>query len=291
MIKYDRLIWQISAIILLVSLIFLLANHFTTQFPVVDFPSALTTHAGIFVCFLVYILGFYLEKMHTQSALLCKTIGMITLTAFIMLIADSGFFTTPFALKDNYVMKIDQFLHFYLPHLVAWIQHYPAWAIFFNQIYRSLFLMLFILPITLALLNDKMAVYRFFLACLTSCFIGYFIYYFFPTSGPAAVLHSPYFPVDAAHIVSQFHHNHHYFSENFYRAGFISAPSFHTIWAVLFVCSVAGYKKYLFPLMFIYSSLVIFSTLTTGWHFVADDISGLFVALFSWFFALKLTQH
>jgi hypothetical protein len=59
--------------------------------------------------------------------------------------------------------------------------------------------------------------------------------------------------------------------------GLITFPSFHTIWAILIVA--ACWKTRIRIPVLILNVLVILSTMTTGWHYLADVVGGIVVCL------------
>lgn len=60
--------------------------------------------------------------------------------------------------------------------------------------------------------------------------------------------------------------------------GLITFPSFHTCWAILLAWSVSG-RRFLFPLAVVLNGAVIVSTMTTGWHYFADVLGGIGLAV------------
>lgn len=62
--------------------------------------------------------------------------------------------------------------------------------------------------------------------------------------------------------------------------GILCIPSFHVIWALLCAYSLWDVRPLRIPAA-IFSALLIFSTLATGWHYLVDVIAGAFVALAS----------
>lgn len=278
-----------AAVIILVTAILILVNRLLYNYPLVSFPAALFGRSDLYLSCLLYIAGFLIEKMSLRFSLMLKTIGMVYLLAIVMLIADAGFFTTPFPVRDLQVMHIDHWLGFHVLAVVDIMQHYPRVGETMRWFYYLLFIGIIAVPMLLAVFKQTVTVYRYMLACLWACLIGYLIYYFFPTSDPASVMHSPYFLSIQKHIPEQFIKNHHYVTSVFYRAGYIGLPSFHTIWAMLLV--FAAWRNRFFGLICaLFSFGVILSTLTTGWHFLLDDVAGVIVASASWFLAVKMTR-
>ena len=62
-----------------------------------------------------------------------------------------------------------------------------------------------------------------------------------------------------------------------YKEGLICFPSYHTILAVLAAAALSR-VPYLCPTAFVWAALIVFSTVTTGSHYVVDVLAGLLVA-------------
>jgi membrane-associated phospholipid phosphatase len=54
-------------------------------------------------------------------------------------------------------------------------------------------------------------------------------------------------------------------------------PSFHVIWAILCAAALWGYRPLRVPVALL-SIMIVFSTLTTGWHYFTDVLAGVVVA-------------
>jgi len=63
-------------------------------------------------------------------------------------------------------------------------------------------------------------------------------------------------------------------------AGVVCFPSFHVIWAILCARALWGFKLVRIPLT-VLATMIIFSTMTTGWHYFCDVLAGVIVAFLS----------
>jgi membrane-associated phospholipid phosphatase len=59
--------------------------------------------------------------------------------------------------------------------------------------------------------------------------------------------------------------------------GIVCFPSFHVIWAVLCVYAFWGFRWLRFPAL-ILGSIIVVSTISTGWHYFVDVLAGLLLA-------------
>ena len=287
MIRSDKIILLTSALLVFLSCLLLLINSLTTQYPVVHFPWLAIKDPSLFPCTLIFIYGLYLSKQSAHLSLIFKSLGLHCLISLVMLIAASGVYTTPFPLHDDWLNNLNSIFHFDTLRFMNLFNSKWWLQITFELIYNFLLLALLVLPIVFAVLGYATRVYTFTLACLIACLMGYGLYYFFPSSAPASILHSIYFPRTSLHLSQSFYLVHHYQTASVF-VGFISIPSFHTIWATIMVCMVWKHKS--FYLLFAFSILVVISTLTTGWHFLIDDMVALPIGLISFMLARILLE-
>jgi membrane-associated phospholipid phosphatase len=73
-------------------------------------------------------------------------------------------------------------------------------------------------------------------------------------------------------------------------SGVVCFPSFHVVWAIFFTATLWGFRWLRIPLALL-SGMIILSTMTTGWHYFADVLGGIFVAIISIVLAKRLTQR
>lgn len=74
-----------------------------------------------------------------------------------------------------------------------------------------------------------------------------------------------------------------------YPAGAICLPSFHAIWAILSVQALWGFRYLRIP-AFLFGTVIVFSTVTTGNHYVVDVIAGIVIALASMWIADRASR-
>jgi membrane-associated phospholipid phosphatase len=63
-------------------------------------------------------------------------------------------------------------------------------------------------------------------------------------------------------------------------AGVVCFPSFHVVWAIFFTSTLWGFRWLRIPLVLL-SGMIILSTMTTGWHYFADVLGGIILAILS----------
>lgn len=64
-------------------------------------------------------------------------------------------------------------------------------------------------------------------------------------------------------------------------AAIVCFPSFHVIWAILSAIALGGTWRFLRIPSALFATLVIASTMSTGWHYATDVLGGLIIAAVS----------
>ena len=192
---------------------------------------------------------------------------LLSLSNFVI----NGIIITPFPLIDKYLQLSDKTFNFNILPLLIFIQQHPYLNIISWNIYLSLIILFFIIPLILFIINHRKEAFEFLNHLLLSVLIAGLFYYFFPSTGPATLLKSPYFTELQKYIFKGFQEIHTFFQTPTRPYPFLSAPSIHTIWALLLAYACRK-VKYLNLFISIWALLVILTTLTTGWHFLTDVI-------------------
>lgn len=254
-----------------------LANCLGLSFPAVDFvmPCAIVGGLGL-------IAEFYRRKQDEQ---------FVTIVAVLMqLVAYTTCYTTLMyavcalgqPLIDEQMMSFDAVCGVHLPSVVAWSHQHPA-------IERTLFLayntMLPQTALVIAVLgfgNQRRELEGFMRQFFLSSLLVLAVFAICPAAGPF----TGYGYEPAADQTRYLEH---------FRAlrcgertlitwrnaeGLITFPSFHTTWALLLTYAFRR-NRWLFAPSLILNLAVIVSTLTTGWHYFADVLSGVAVAVFA----------
>src|SRR3990167_5878041 len=238
--------------------------------------------------FLFY--GMYIRKELPRSSTFIWGLGLFFWCVFVNIICTNGLQATPFPPIDNTLVKFDQWMGINTPAIIAWTHNHPRIHNMLNFLYDTLTLELIFIPIILALCNAQKALGVFFIAELSSFFVGGAIYYFFPTMAPSGVFHSPYFSV-AQHATSlRFYEVHHYLQLTTTDGGLIAFPSFHVIWAILLTNACRAKKIFFYPMVCL-NIIIIASTVLLGWHYFADVIAGVVLTIGGVVFAEWVWKH
>jgi len=259
----------------------LIYNHFTYRYPFTMTPHSIWLIILVsFIFLVIFIFSLKIKNKMPISSLFLKTLSRFYFIVLLLILAGLAVQVTPFSAQNKMLLQADQWMHFDVLTIMNWAYSYRWLISFLWTIYLLLFPIVFITPLCLALFREEKQINIYFAAFILSLLIGYVIYYFFPTSSPAAVLKSSEFIPCQYRVVAQFQAMHHYRHVLSPCSGLIAFPSFHTVWAVLVAYAFKN-KKILFYPVLIFSSLLIFSTLATGWHFLIDVIAGIVLAVIS----------
>ena len=259
---------------------------------VLMFINAITTHfSGCFYlpvrwailspCILgLTLFGLYARTLSPKLAFFTRSYGtyFFILVAFAILV--SGIQYTPFATIDAHLIQWDQYLGFNTPALMHWTAVHPIIQKLFESFYEFLNIEMVLIPLLLGVFKNHRMVDRFFITILIAFLIGTLIYYFFPTSSPVSMFHSPYFLSGEHATYLKFYQIHHYQTLTSASGGLISFPSFHVIWAILLSYALFE-KKWVFIPVAIINVFVILSTVFLGWHYLVDVFAGIVLAILS----------
>lgn len=259
------------SIILILSSFSQLINEIFYRFP---HSHQIFTASYLKIFLLMSVIRTAIKTIHPQMSLFLLFTSYILLLLSLSNFVTNGIIITPFNLIDSQLQHIDQTLHFNSLKFISSIQHFSLLNMLSWRIYFSLIIFFFMTPLILFLMKHEQEAYSLLNHLLLSVLLAGLFYYFFPSTGPATLSqstlytqlqHSIYYSFQAIHAsLKIIHHNY----------PFLSAPSIHTIWALL-IAYACRKILYLNEIIFIWTTLVILTTLTTGWHFLTDVLLGI----------------
>lgn len=239
------------------------------------------------IALLLFIFASVVRDISPRSAFFIKYYCLWYFIIVSLAVMSTGIQFTPFPLIDKTLVQIDQLLGFYTIPVLNWTYSINWFQHFMNYVYVTIGLQLLFIPAILAIMMDKRGLTILYYSVLISFLIGSTIYYFFPTAGPTAVFHNPYFKPEQHDTWLKFYEVHKRLTLTTTEGGMIAFPSFHVIWAILFAYACRN-QKYLYYAMIVLNILVIASTLFLAWHYLADVIGGILVAWVSIWLSYKL---
>lgn len=183
---------------------------------------------------------------------------------------------TPFSPIDYQIYSIEQSLHINLQGIIAWTNHYPQLKQGLDFIYNTLPLQMTFIPLFIIFANQRQKIREFYFLMLCSAMIGFIFYYFFPTTGPASIVKSPFFSEAQKATTLKFIQLHQQIKPSTLEGGLIALPSFHVIWAWLCLYLLRDWPMVYFP-MGILNLILMASCVLLGWHYPIDIIGSVLV--------------
>jgi hypothetical protein len=265
----------------LLGLVLLTINHFSLNYTGNNWFTAPWQRMIAPLLFLSAFIVYFEENTPKRLNLFMFTFIFYCLSLAAGLILTAGIQVTPFAAVDHQLLHFNQMLGFNQKHFMALIHSYPLLHSILMAAYSSLTYQLLILPLLMAYLMREREVKVFLLAMLIVYPIGGLIYYFFPTTTPSVVIHSPYFIDDQYIEFLRFYQVHHHLKltvDAYAGTGLITLPSFHVIWSIFLTYMVRN-KKWLFYPLLVWNSFLILSTVALGCHYLIDVIVAAIIAV------------
>jgi hypothetical protein len=183
-------------------------------------------------------------------------------------------------LQDSLFGRMDQSLGICVPGIVAWADHHWLGTMI-NRSYPWLLPLLAVAAFAPALMGKMKQAREFLLANLVAFAIGVPLFALLPAVGPWYYYHLAPHPAQAncwAQLLSLRLPGPYIFQDQ--AAGVVCFPSFHVIWAILCAAALWGFRPIRIPIALL-STMIIASTLTTGWHYFSDVLGGIAVAAIS----------
>lgn len=277
-----------SALIILISSIFLLINYWIFKFPGNNyFPDHV---AGIPLIILIMYSGMLLifGKKNRLSMSVKELLYLFMIMSIIALATNAVQFT-PFPPIDHYIVSFEKSLHINMVSMMEWAYMYPLVNEILSITYDSLPYQMSFIPLVVIASGRFYLLREYYHLLLTTTLLGFTFYYFFPTTAPASIINSSFFSPEQIATGFKFNQIHHYINPTTNEGGLIALPSFHAIWAVLLVYLI---REWLIPaiILGIINGLLIISCVLLGWHYPIDIAGGFLLLGLSYYF-LKLSRR
>ena len=196
--------------------------------------------------------------------------------------------TFTFPLRDDLWRNLDQHLDISVPAMMAWAARWPWIRTLLADSYALVQPMLLCGIFLPPLFGRRESAERFMVANAVAFVIALPIVVFFPAVGPWAGWH--FAPDTMQHICEM--------SIDSLRTGSIRGglfggticlPSFHVFWAVVSAHALYSFRLLRYPAI-VLAALIALGTMTTGWHYGVDVISGFLLAAISTWIAAMITR-
>ncbi len=187
---------------------------------------------------------------------------------------------TPFTTIDKYIVSAESLIQIHEDGIATWTHQWPRFYSLLTFIYNSLPYQMCYIPLFIIICRKKGLIAEYFCLLLISALLGFSIYYFFPTTGPASVFGGPSFTEAQYATGLKFSQIHHHMQPSTLDGGLIALPSFHVIWS-WFCLYLLNPWKWLFLMMLPINGLLIISCVLLGWHYPTDILAAAIVILLS----------
>jgi membrane-associated phospholipid phosphatase len=204
---------------------------------------------------------------------------------------------TGFPYQDAALHSVDTWMGLDWRTYLHFVNARPVLCVLSELAYRSMILQFLVLIVTLVATSRFLRLQQYILATASALAITLVIFAFVPAGGTYAFLHIP--PSEFANLsptttADQMVHldalraGQHTVVSNM--EGLITFPSFHTVWAALFMWGFFPIRELRFGAIFL-NLFVIASTPIQGAHYFIDLIGGVIVAVIAICAAALLTRH
>jgi hypothetical protein len=233
----------------------------------------------VFIFAVVFTLAVYWHekgKMDLRDAVMTIPWSILIAVAVPPLVLAAARLDRP--LQDEHLAHVDHVLSISVPQVMSFTsRHWLGRAI--NRTYPLLIPLMLISSLLPALAGKVRNAQLYLLANLIAFFIGLPLFALVPAVGPwygyhfAATAHQ----AECQSALLLFRAPGHAISNI---NAIICFPSFHVIWAIFCVAGLWGFRLLRIPVA-VLSSMIIVSTVTTGWHYFIDVLGGIVVAAIS----------
>lgn len=197
----------------------------------------------------------------------------------IIAVATNAIQYTPFSPIDHQLIALEATYGIHIAEIFLWTLQYPFLIKLLNCVYNTLPYQMALCPILVIFFKNNSTVYLreyYFLLFITTL-LGFSIYYFYPTVGPASSVKGVNFFQEQYATGIKFTEIHQHLTPSTNLGGLIAFPSFHVIWAWLCLYLVRSFRI-LFGLLFVVNLSLVASCVLLGWHYLVD-ILGSFIVL------------
>lgn len=268
----SKLKWSVITAVIVVNIVLLTVLDLQVVTASLLWPLSMTT--------LLAVVGLYYRHRQEPNfvlcvnALLCLVLFSCSYTILMYCIAT---FNRP--LIDDPLVRLDAWMGFSLPDVLAWSTAHPTIERILSLSYNTL-LPQTALVTALGLVGDRKPLEVFLQRFMLSALLTAALFCIYPAAGPFEA-----FGFERTGAQDRYIAHFEGLRAGEMRTlslndaeGLITFPSFHATWAILLALACA-HRRLLFTVVALLNTLVVISTLTTGWHYLADVIAGMLVAL------------
>ena len=255
-----------------------------------QYVNIISMHTMIYAALFLIILLIAAGHLKSFAPFSGKILMTVVLTALPFISGFSGegpILLTPFHTIDSWLLHVDKLMGFSTNDVMNYVHQYPWLVKLLTAGYESLFpwQMLFA-PLLLTLLGHYDRTKRLTFAMILGSITAGMIYFIWPTTGPASVVHNQFFLESSHELVARFQSIHkNLMPTTTHGLGVIAFPSCHVLYATIITLMLRPVKYLFYPAIAV-NAVLIMATMALGYHYLADVIAGIIIAIIT----LQLTK-
>ena len=262
----------VVCLLLICSTAALLVNGCITHFPGNNyFPRHTLTNALLLILIYIGCKLQYGEKAAMTRAL--YEMNQYYFSMALVVLATTAVQFTPFSPIDSFLVQFNKPNQWYKT-LIIWTHAHTQLHQVLTWVYASLSYEMIIIPLSLIVFKQTNLLREYYFLLLTSAWLGFSVYYFFPTTAPASLWPDVPFSSEQYATGLKFYQIHHYIKPTTLAGGMVAFPSFHIIWAWLCVYVTRQWPK-LFKALCVYNLVLVASCILLGWHYCIDILGSI----------------
>ncbi|RUR13207.1 phosphatase PAP2 family protein [Legionella sp. km772] len=282
--KLNIWIFLLGGLVVLLSSTALLINSFIYKFLGNNYfpPNTIQIALSLLLFYFGLILQVGKDKHLTKIA---RELIYFFLIMCIIALSTNAIQLTPFPPIDQQIVAFEHYFNIDIPAILTWTHNHPKLHLILGFTYDSLTNQMCVLPLFLIAMGRFQLIREYYFLLLFSTLFGFGFYYFYPTTAPASVIHSPFFTPYQIATGLKFKEIHNHLPPSTIEGGLIALPSFHCIWALFSIFLVKEWPL-VCAILVGGNIILIASCILLGWHYPTDIMAGFLLAGFSYVFLL-----
>lgn len=286
--KLSQGIIIIATSVLILSAICFTINSLYTHYHGVNYLPNHVSYAAL-VLIIIHQGFFVLYGRESQPAMIFREIFYFFLLMLIIAVASNAVQFTPYPRIDEWILQMEFGWNIHLQNVLAWTHSCPKIKQILSIIYDFLPYQMAYFPLLIIAMRRFDTIREYYFLMLFSLLAGYSLYYFFPTTGPASIIDSPYFIPAQQATNLKYTQIHQHLHPTTMEGGMVAFPSFHVIWGWFSLYLLRSVPMIFIPLLPLYILLVA-SCVLLGWHYPIDILGSVIIIGLSHFTYYRYTH-
>lgn len=268
----------LSVLLILLSSLSFAINYFIYKYPGNNYFPPNVIFIGLALLLMYWGFSIQFGKLSKTALVLKESLHFFLVMAVLALTTTAAQYT-PFMPIDAKILYYEAFLQVDIAAVVAWTQKHPFLVHALGWVYDSLPLQMTYIPLLILVLRKTTLIREYYFHLLFTGLLGFSMYYFFPTTAPASILHGPFSTYQQATGL-KFYQIHNHIPPTTLEGGMVAFPSFHAIWA--WYCSyLLRDWKVPFLVAITFNLILVCACVLLGWHYPLDIVASIIIILLS----------